>query len=166
MSPRAAWRLESLGFKEVYEYRGGKADWSAAGLPTEGKLSSVPRLGGLVRRDVTRAPLNDPVGEVARRAAADGWDTALVVNRHGILLGRLYKTQLEGDPDITAEEAMEPGPSTFRPDVDVSYMTKLMRDKDLDTAPVTTSDGMVLGMVLREDLEDASTTPKSGGEAG
>jgi len=153
MSPRAAWRLESLGFKEVYEYRPGKADWSAAGLPMEGKLASVPRLGQLVRRDVTRAGLKDQVGEVAKRATADGWDTALVVNREGILLGRLYKTQLDGDPDVTAEAAMEHGPSTFRPDVDASHMTRLMRDKDLDTAPVTTSDGMVLGMVLREDLE-------------
>ncbi|MEX0790835.1 MAG: CBS domain-containing protein [Actinomycetota bacterium] len=153
MSPRAAWRLESLGFKEVYEYRPGKADWSAAGLPLEGKMAAVPRLGQVVRRDVTRAGLKDPVGEVAKRATADGWDTALVVNREGILLGRLYKAQLDGDSNVTAEAATKHGPSTFRPDVDVSHMTKLMKDKDLDTAPVTTSDGMVLGMVLREDLE-------------
>ena len=37
MSPRAAWRLESLGFARVYDYVAGKADWMAAGLPTERK---------------------------------------------------------------------------------------------------------------------------------
>jgi len=32
MSPRAASRLESLGFRDVYDYAAGKADWFAAGL--------------------------------------------------------------------------------------------------------------------------------------
>ena len=32
MSPRAAWRLESLGFSHVYDYVAGKIDWLAAGL--------------------------------------------------------------------------------------------------------------------------------------
>ena len=36
MSPRAAWRLESLGFTKVYDYVPGKTDWLAAGLPREG----------------------------------------------------------------------------------------------------------------------------------
>ena len=38
MSPRAACRLESLGFGEVYDYVAGKLDWMAAGLPTEGPM--------------------------------------------------------------------------------------------------------------------------------
>ena len=33
MSPRAAWRLESLGFRNVHDYPAGKSDWMAAGLP-------------------------------------------------------------------------------------------------------------------------------------
>jgi len=32
MSPRAASRLESLGFRDVYDYAAGKADWFNAGL--------------------------------------------------------------------------------------------------------------------------------------
>src|SRR5689334_6170303 len=35
LSPRAAARLESLGFADVYDYAAGKADWIAMGLPTE-----------------------------------------------------------------------------------------------------------------------------------
>src|SRR5438309_12115020 len=34
MSPRAAWRLESVGFSEVSDYVAGKNDWMSAGLPT------------------------------------------------------------------------------------------------------------------------------------
>src|SRR6266851_66135 len=46
MSPRAAWRLESLGFGEVYDYVAGKLDWMAAGLRTEGTNAAHPRAGG------------------------------------------------------------------------------------------------------------------------
>ena len=35
MAPRAAARLESLGFEKVFEYRAGKLDWLAAGNPME-----------------------------------------------------------------------------------------------------------------------------------
>jgi hypothetical protein len=37
MSPRAACRLEQLGFAKVYDYTTGKADWLAHGLETEGE---------------------------------------------------------------------------------------------------------------------------------
>lgn len=32
-SPKAAKRLEELGYGEVYDYEAGKEDWKAAGLP-------------------------------------------------------------------------------------------------------------------------------------
>jgi hypothetical protein len=52
MSPRAAWRLEGIGFEKVYDYVPGKAAWFADGLPKEGKLASVPTIGDAARRDV------------------------------------------------------------------------------------------------------------------
>ena len=33
MSPRAACRLDTLGFEHVYDYLTGKYDWLARGLP-------------------------------------------------------------------------------------------------------------------------------------
>jgi rhodanese-related sulfurtransferase len=57
MSPRAAWRLEDLGFEKVYDYVPGKVDWFASGLPKEGRLASLPTIGDSARRDVpTCAP--------------------------------------------------------------------------------------------------------------
>ena len=50
MSPRAAWRLESLGFSKVYDYVEGKADWAVAGLPREGDKAGFNRAIDVVRR--------------------------------------------------------------------------------------------------------------------
>lgn len=157
MSPRAAWRLESLGFEQVYDYVPGKADWAAAGLPLEGTKAQVPRVGGLARTDVPRARLDERVGEVRARAEDAGWDTAIVLNEKGVVLGRLYRTQLEGDPEARVEQAMKSGPSTFRPDVAAAEMLEFMRRHDLETAPVTSSDGRLVGLLLREDAERAGS---------
>jgi len=34
-SPKAARKLEELGYSEVYDYEAGKVDWKEAGLPVE-----------------------------------------------------------------------------------------------------------------------------------
>ncbi|MFP4024049.1 MAG: rhodanese-like domain-containing protein [Thiohalospira sp.] len=34
-SPAAAKKLDNLGFKNVFDYQGGKKDWKDAGLPME-----------------------------------------------------------------------------------------------------------------------------------
>src|SRR6266516_46216 len=60
MSPRAAWRLESIGFTQVYDYVAGKADWGSAGLPLEGTRGSETRVGAHLRHDVpTSRPGSD-----------------------------------------------------------------------------------------------------------
>jgi hypothetical protein len=119
MSPRAAWRLEGLGFKSVHEYSAGVADWAAAGLPVEGTLAEVSTIGEISRKDVPVAEPQERVGEVKAHAEADGWDTAIVINDRKIVLGRLFKSQLEADPQSTVESIMKAGPSTFRPNVSV-----------------------------------------------
>ncbi len=34
-SPKAAQRMEALGYRQVFDYEAGKVDWQEAGLPTE-----------------------------------------------------------------------------------------------------------------------------------
>ncbi len=80
MSPRAAWRLESLGFGQVYDYTAGKLDWMAAGLPTAGTNAGRPQAGDLARKDPPTCGLNERLGEVRDRVRARGWDVAVVVN--------------------------------------------------------------------------------------
>jgi hypothetical protein len=74
MSPRAACRLETLGFPEVHDYVAGKADWLAHGRPTEGAQAAVPRAHNLLRTDVvtpawTSASARSLRGWRARRTA-------------------------------------------------------------------------------------------------
>lgn len=63
----------------------------------------------------------------------------------------LRDEELSGDPSRTVEEAMRPGPSTFRPNVPISEMAHYMTEHDLISAPITTSDGKLVGLLLRDD---------------
>ena|SRR5713226_10504706 len=151
MSPRAAWRLESLGFGDVYDYVAGKLDWMAAGLPTEGTNATHPRAGDVSRKDVPTAQLDERLGEVRERVRAAGWDAAVVINSQRIVFGLLRSKELEKDPDLRIEQAMRPGPSTFRPYVSIKEMAKNMADHKLESSPITTSDGRLVGLLLQKD---------------
>ncbi len=89
MSPRAAWRLETLGFTNVYDYVGGKADWFAAGLPREGELTSKPRAGDIARRDDVTCRPTDRISDVIDRVGAAGKETCIVTTDGGVVLGRV-----------------------------------------------------------------------------
>jgi Mg/Co/Ni transporter MgtE len=97
--------------------------------------------------------LSEPAGEVRARVEASPYRFALVVSKTGVLLGRLRSAALEGDPQRTAEEAMEPGPSTVRPDTVPDALAERLRSRDFRIALVTTPEGVLLGIVRREDLE-------------
>lgn len=151
MSPRAAWRLETLGFMNVCDYTDGKLDWMAAGLPMEGTNAERPRAADVARKDVVTCRLDERLGDVSERAAAAGWEAAVVVNDESVVLGLLRAKELAGDPMQTVERAMRPGPSTFRPYVAIAEMATFMTDHNLDASPITTSDGRLFGLLLRED---------------
>ena len=153
MSPRAACRLELLGFTQVYDYVAGKADWLATGLPTEGEQAQVPRAKDVLRRDVVTAHLDEPVGQVAARVAPSPYGFALVVANDGTLLGRLRKAVLDADPAAGAEQVMEAGPSTVRADRPLAELAERLRNRELRTAVVTAPDGKLLGVARRADME-------------
>src|SRR4051794_14661247 len=136
MSPRAACRLETLGFEDVYDYVPGKVDWLARGRPTEGDEADRPRGGPLARDDVIACGLEDPIGEVRGRVQASPHTFALVLAADGTLLGRLRRAMLEGEPEATAESVMEPGPSTVRPDTEVADLRERLDKRDLKIAIV------------------------------
>jgi Mg/Co/Ni transporter MgtE len=151
MSPRAAWRLEALGFGEVYDYVTGKQNWLASGLPMEGRLADMPTAGSVARENVVTASLQDRLGDVRQRVETSDFDTAVVVNEQGIVLGILRPQHLADQDDRSVEEAMSPGPSTFRPHVLIHQMAHYMHEHDLPSTPVTTGDGRLVGLLLAED---------------
>ena len=151
MSPRAAWRLECLGFTDVYDFAAGKAAWLAAGLPIEGSDAATPRAGDHARKDVPTCELHEPLAAVRKRVRSTGWNTCIVINKQQIVLGRLGRNALTSDDERTVEEAMTAGPSTIRPDTPLATITQRLRDKHLTSALVTTLEGELVGILLLED---------------
>ena len=113
MSPRAAWRLESLGFSQVFDYGAGKVDWLASGLPTEGKESHVLRAKDSVRRDVPTCRLTDRLGDIQHRVQVAGQEGGVVVNEAGVVLGYVGGNAFDAAPEMLVERVMEPGPATM-----------------------------------------------------
>jgi CBS domain-containing protein len=157
MSPRAAARLATLGFTRVYDYVAGKADWGSFNLPLEGRNGSETRAGAHVRSDVPTCRVDERLGDVCQRVEKAGWDTCFVVDKTGVVIGRLGRGALRGDRDLAVDEAMTPGPSTVRPSARLEAMVKRMREQKLSNLPVTTSDGRLVGLLVREDVERAIT---------
>jgi len=160
LSPRAAWRLETLGFGEVYEYVDGKVDWMAAGLPTEGTNAQHPRAGDIARKDPPTCGLSEKLGDVRARVEANGWNAGVVVNDERVVLGLLRSKELSMDAAQPTEKVMRPGPSTFRPYVSLHEMLHFMVDHNLENTPVTTSDGRLVGLLLQKDVVAAMEKEK------
>jgi predicted transcriptional regulator len=135
----------------VHEYKSGKLDWLAAGLSTEGENNNCPRAGDASRKDAIVCGLKDRVGDVRDRARAAGWDLAVVVDDDQVVLGMLWPKQLELDPNLAAEKAMRPGPSTFRPYVPIKEMADHLVQHDHDSVPITTSNGKLVGVLYRSE---------------
>ena len=92
------------------------------------------------------------MGEIRECVRAGGWDACVVVNEERVVLGLFRSRELErADALASAEEPMRPGPSTFRPSVAIDEMARYMTEHDLSTAPITTSEGRLVGVLCQED---------------
>lgn len=147
MSPRAAWRLESLGFERVYDYVAGKMDWIAFDLPWERK-EDYPTVAALARRDVPTCGLDAPIDVVTDIVRQRG--ICVVVTDKGVVLGRIRSKDLDGG-GRTAEDVMEPGPTTYRPYQAAHDALHRMHEAGTETLLVTRADGSLIGMFYAED---------------
>ncbi len=104
--------------------------------------------------DVVTCQLAERVVDVRPKVEASPFGFAFVVSESGIVLGRLRGSVMQQvTGEATAEDQMESGPSTVRADMDLDALVKRLTKSDLKTALVTTPDGMLLGVVRREDAE-------------
>src|SRR5688572_21611513 len=149
MSGRAAWRLESLGFRDVHCYTAGKNDWFGNGLPREGKLAGFPDAASAMRRDVPTCRLDERVGDLRPRLG--DWRLCVVVNDERVVLGLLRREALDGDPAATAEQAMEVGPTTFRPNELLAEMAMRLAEAGVKRVLITETNGTLLGVLERDD---------------
>ncbi len=155
MSPRAAARLETLGFTQVFDYAAGKADWTSSGLPTEGNAAGQRRAGDIAHRGIPTCSLTDRLGNAHDRAQDADQNVCIVVDDHGVVLGRLRGDVLRGDLGATVESGMEDGPTTIRADASLQEITERMRKRRVGSILVTDPEGRLLGILYRSEAERA-----------
>jgi len=153
MSPRAACRLDALGFEEVHDYTAGIADWKAAGLPLEGSITDVQQVAHATRPDVPTARPDEMLGAVWQRTTDAGWDEAIVVDCDRVVIGRLRGRTWNHDPDVRVVDAMEPGPTTVRPDGALALLVERMEERGTKLVTVTDPQGVLLGVLVLEEAQ-------------
>ena len=146
MSARAAWRLESMGFQEVYRYTPGNADWLAAGWETEGTEAKKSRIRQMIHKDVPTCSLRERLEDVKSRRRPNQ-DMCIVVNDRNIVMGVIQNETWDANPQARVVDIMQPGPKTLRPDLEPKDAQKILRNYDAPTAIITTSDGELLGII-------------------
>ncbi len=143
MSPRAAWRLERLGFGPVYDYVAGKVDWMASGLATVRADPSERRALDVADRE----PL--ACGPATLVADLPAGRSIIVVNDYGIVLGRV-PAQHQESKGRTAEEIMRPGPTTVRANEPLDPLLERMSARSVAEMIVTSPEGRLLGVVRHD----------------
>ena len=142
-----------MGFERVYDYEDGKRDWGSFGLPREGTVAERPSAGDAARRDVPTCLLDDDLADVRQRVRQSSWDTCIVLNERGVVLGRVGRKAIAADEPRPVEKAMTEGPSTVRPSIGFDKLLERTREANVTTWLVTTPDGKLVGLVLRNEAE-------------
>jgi rhodanese-related sulfurtransferase len=149
MSERAAVRLEHLGFDDVYRYAGGKADWTAAGLPRGGKSASSLLSGDVVSREVATCHYLDPVSTALEVMRRGDHDRCIVTDDSRVVLGSLSRSEAEdADPKIPAQEVMRPGSTTTRANEPLDELLDRLEGVERDHILISDPDGRLIGDLL------------------
>lgn len=157
LSARAAWRLSTLGFTQVFRYTAGREDWLANGMPVEGTGARTRRAGDLADMDVPTCARAEKVGDVRKKVEAEGWDACVVATDQMVVLGLLRRNDLEKAAQTwAAEEAMDRDPQAYRLNDSIQDIADYLdRNRGIDSVLVTTTDGKLFGLVKRQAVEEA-----------
>jgi CBS-domain-containing membrane protein len=123
-------------------------------LPVEGERAGEKRAGHFAQNDAVTCALSDDALAVHERIDVSPHGFALVLAADGTILGRLRHSAIDEAGSGTAEELMNPGPSTVRPDTDVGELRQKLDAKGLKTAIVSTPEGKLIGVIARAALEE------------
>src|SRR6266567_3569950 len=132
MSPRAAWRLEALGFAPVSDYAAGKVDWLAAGLPTERAAPAATRVSLTMETDVPTCSPDELAAGAVDRARRAGWGICVALNDAGVVQGRVT-VDTTVSPGASVSDVMEPGPATVRANEDLAAALDRMHKRRVAT---------------------------------
>jgi rhodanese-related sulfurtransferase len=149
LSARASARLEELGFENVHDLIGGRAAWTALGLPTEGETGDEGRVGQFVE-EAPAVLIDDTVAEAL--AVGEHRFPVPVVNTDGVLLGAVGASAMERPAPTPVRDVMTPAPRTIRPEGRVDEVVDQLRRDQLDHILVTAVSGVLLGRVVTDQL--------------
>lgn len=150
-SPRAAWRLETLGY-DAYDYVAGKQDWLSYGLPHEGEAVLA---GEHVTTDVPTCDWRAHLGEVRDRLEGATTGSVVVVNDDLVVLGVVPPDVVQGGGDASVTDVMAEGPTTVRPGEMLHGLLHRMQHAEVEAVLVTRSDGTLVGLFERAVGEQA-----------
>ena len=105
-----------------------------------------------MRDDVARCRPTDRIADVRDSVERSPYPFALVTSDDGTLLGRAPLSALDRASERPVWEVAEPGPKTFRPHVRAKEVARVLADKGLRWAIITTPEGRLLGVASRADL--------------
>lgn len=142
MSPRAACRLERLGY-ETFDYVAGKQDWLAFALPFEGEARLV---AGELAREVPTCHIDDALGAVRGRLADSPIGRVVVCDDARVVLGLLGRDAADAPDATPVAELMQEGPTTVRPSEEVDALRARMERAGVHGLVVTRPDGTLVGI--------------------
>jgi Mg/Co/Ni transporter MgtE len=135
----------------VFDLVGGKSEWRELGLPMEGAGPFRFVAGQIMRPAGATCGPDARSGDV--RAMLRSHPVCVVVNEHGVVVGRVRPKDLPEADDVRVEEFMPLGPATVQRREELSGLVQRMRAKGVTTILVTTPKGELLGTLDRGDAE-------------
>ncbi len=138
-----------MGFKQVHDLIGGRAAWTALGLPTEGEVGDRRRISDYVS-PATTVRVGAKVKAV--RGLGPQRFPIAVVDKDGVLLGAIDPSAASLPADTPVERAMVPAPGTIRPELRIEEVVEQLRSDGLDHVFVTAVNGVLVGLVVAEEL--------------
>jgi rhodanese-related sulfurtransferase len=150
LSARAAHRLETLGFSDVYDYTASKVAWMAMGLPAEGSRPPSRRAGALADRDVPTTSLEGTVGALDGKIGDA--PRVVVLGDDRIVLGVVRREALDLDAETPLEAVMQPAPPSVRPSIPLDELAESMEQDGRSYVIVSHLDGTFVGVIEHDRL--------------
>jgi len=104
-------------------------------------------------RDVSTCTPEQTAGALARLLQERGEDICVVVNQNNVVLGRVRRRDLEGDPSGRVDDVMDADIATIRPDAKLQATVEAFQKRKGRSFLVTTPEGVLQGILHREDAE-------------
>jgi CBS domain-containing protein len=131
----------------VFDYVAGKADWIAYGLPAEGDDAQGQFVGERLEMQPQTCRVTDPVATVREKVRQSSARLCAVLNEERVVLGLCEEAEsLPDSPELTAQDVMNPGPTTLRPSYSVDDALELLRKSGKRAILVTSSNGKLMGV--------------------